>query len=356
LSPASFSAAIPRRGNRLTINKDSINKLNSNEMAFYAGDDFDASPAFSINYGIRIPVFTASGKTYSFVEPRITGKLSISPGSSIKASYTSMNQFLHLIPNSTAGLPTDIWVPSSNKTKPQSAAQYALGYFQNFKDNEIETSVEVYYKSMENQVLFGEGKQLKINVNLDSLIVSGKGKSYGAEFFVKKNTGKLTGWVSYTISKTTQKFSDLNFGKEFPFKYDRRHNLSVTASYRLTKALTLSGVFVYSSGAAFTVPTGRINTLNSGTIFEGNYYVYEGRNNYRLASYHRLDLSVSNKKTVKLFKKRYEREWVFGLYNTYGRQNPYFVYFQIDALTSKPTAKQVSLLPIIPSVSFNFKF
>jgi len=356
LAPASFSSRIPRRGNKLTINKDSVNKLNSNEMAFYLGDEFDASQKFSINYGVRIPLYTAYGKTYSFIEPRITTKLSVGQDASIKASYTRMNQFLHLIPNSTAGLPTDIWVPSSNKTKPQSSTQYALGYFQNFKDNEIETSVEVYYKKMNNQVLFGEGKQLRININLDSLIVHGQGDSYGAEFFVKKNTGKLTGWISYTLSKTTQKFKDLNFGKEFPFKYDRRHNLSVTASYQFTKTWTFSSVFVFSTGAAYTVPTGRISTLNSGTIFEGNYYVYEGRNNNRLSSYHRLDIAASNKKTVKIFKKKYEREWVFGLYNTYSRQNAYFVYFEIDALTSKPTAKQVSLLPIIPSVSFNFKF
>jgi hypothetical protein len=267
-----------------------------------------------------------------------------------------MNQFLHLIPNSTAGLPTDIWVPSSNKTKPQSSTQYALGYFRNFKDNEIETSVEVYYKNMDNQVLFGEGKQLRVNINLDSLIVHGSGKSYGAEFFVKKNTGKLTGWVSYTLSKTTQQFKDLNFGKEFPFKYDRRHNLAITASYQFSKSWTFSSVFVYTSGAAFTVPSGRVSTLNSGTIFEGNYYVYEGRNNYRMSAYHRLDLSFSNKKTVKMFKKHYEREWVFGVYNAYSRLNPYFVYFEVNALTSQPVAKQVSLLPIIPAVSFNFKF
>lgn len=356
LFPASFSASIPRHGNRLVINKTGINKLSSGEMAFYAGDEFDASHRISVNYGVRVSIYTASGKTYSFIEPRITGKLSVNPTTSIKVSYTRMNQFLHLIPNSTAGLPTDIWVPSSNKTKPQSSAQYALGLYKNFKDNEIETSVEVYYKKMENQVLFGEGKQLKINVNLDSLVVYGNGESYGAEFFVKKNTGKLTGWISYTLSKTTQKFDDLNFGKQFPFKYDRRHVLSVTASYQLTRRWLLSAVFMYSSGAAYTVPTGRISTLNSGTIFEGNYYVYEGRNNYRMAAYHRLDLSASNKKTVKLFGKPFEREWSFGVYNAYSRQNPYFVYFEIDALTNKPTAKQVSLLPIIPGVSFNFKF
>jgi hypothetical protein len=331
LAPASFSAPIPRRGNRLTIKKDSVNKYYSNEMAIYLGDEFDASEKFSVNYGVRIPVYTASGKTYSFIEPRITTKLSVGPSASIKASYTRMNQFLHLIPNSTAGLPTDIWVPSSNKTKPQSATQYALGYFQNLKDNEIETSVEIYYKNMDNQVLFGEGKQLRINANLDSLIVYGTGKSYGAEFFLKKNTGKLTGWISYTLSRTTQQFRDLNFGKQFPFKYDRRHVLSMTSSYQLSKTWTFSSVFVFSTGAAFTVPTGRISTLNSGTIFEGNYYVYEGRNNYRLSSYHRLDLSFSNKKMVKIFKRQYEREWVFGVYNAYSRQNPYFVYFQIEA-------------------------
>ena len=356
LSPASFSDRIPTRGNRLKIVTDSIQKLYSHEMALYAGDEFDASEKLSINYGLRVPVFTISGKTYSFVEPRITVKLSAGANASIKASYTKMNQFLHLIPNSTAGLPTDIWIPSSNKTKPQSSTQYALGYFRNFKDNAIETSVEFYYKDMDNQVLFGEGKQLKLNVDPDSLIVYGKGKSYGVEFFVKKNTGQLTGWVSYTLSKTTQNFKDLNFGKEFPFKYDRRHVLSVTASYQLTKRWIVSSVFVYSTGVAYTVPSGRISTLNSGTIFEGNYYVYEGRNNYRLGSYHRLDLSAAHKKTAKIFKKRFEREWIFGLYNTYSRLNPYFVYFEIDALTTKPTAKQVSLLPIIPAVSFNFKF
>lgn len=356
LSPASFSASIPRQSNRLKINKSSINKFYSGEMAFYAGDEFDASSKISFNYGVRVPLFTAYGKTYSFIEPRITAKFSVSPTSSVKASYTRMNQFLHLIPNSTAGLPTDIWIPSSNKTKPQSATQYAIGFFKNFKDNDIETSVEVYYKKMNSQVLFGEGKQLRININLDSLLVYGKGESYGAEFFVKKNTGKLTGWISYTLSKTTQKFNDLNFGKEFPFKYDRRHVLSVAASYQLTKTWALSAVFIYYSGATFTVPTGRLSTLNSGTIFEGNYYAYEGRNNYRLASYNRLDLSASNKKTVKLFNKFYEREWAFGVYNLYSRQNPYFIYFEIDALTNKPTARQISLLPIIPSISFNFKF
>ncbi len=356
LYPAAFSANVPRRGKRLIINKDSIKQLYSNELAFYVRDEFDVSDKFSVNYGLRIPVFMLSNKTYSGIEPRLTAKLSINPTTSIKASYTQMNQFLHLIPNSTAGLPTDIWLPSSSQTKPQFSAQYALGYFSNFKDNAIEASVEVYYKKMNNQVLFAEGNQLKLTTNLDSSLVYGKGESYGTEFFVKKNSGKLTGWISYTLSWTNQTFKDLNFGDKFPFKYDRRHVLSVTGSYELTKKWNVSAVFVFSSGVPFTIPTGRVTALNAGTIFEGNYFIYEGRNNYRLNPYHRLDLSATYKKPWRVFKKSGEIEWIFGIYNTYSRLNPYFVYFLIDPLSNKPQAKQVSLLPIIPSASFNFKF
>ncbi len=356
LYPAAFSANVPRRGNRLIINKDSIKELYSNELAFYARDEFDISDKFSVNYGLRMPVFILSNKTYFDVEPRLTAKLSLNPTSSIKASYTQMNQFLHLIPNSTAGLPTDIWLPSSATTKPQFSAQYALGYFSNFQNNAIETSVEVYYKKMNNQVLFAEGNQLKLTTNLDSSLVYGKGESYGAEFFVKKNSGKLTGWISYTLSWSNQTFKDLNFGNKFPFKYDRRHVLSVTGSYELTKRWNMSAVFVFSSGVPFTIPTGRVTALNAGTIFEGNYFIYEGRNNYRLNPYHRLDLSATYKKPWRVFKKPCEIEWIFSIYNTYSRQNPYFVYFLIDPLSNKPQAKQVSLLPIIPSASFNFKF
>ena len=356
LYPAAFSANVPRRGKRLIINKDSIKQLYSNELAFYVRDEFDISDKFSVNYGLRMPVFVLSNKTYSGFEPRLTAKLSINQTSSIKASYTQMNQFLHLIPNSTAGLPTDIWLPSSATTKPQFSAQYALGYFSNFQDNAIETSVEVYYKKMNNQVLFAEGNQLKLTTNLDSSLVYGKGESYGAEFFVKKNHGKLTGWISYTLSWSNQTFKDLNFGDKFPFKYDRRHVLSVTGSYELTKRWNMSAVFVFSSGVPFTIPTGRVNALNAGTIFEGNYFIYEGRNNNRLNPYHRLDLSATYKKPWRVFKKSGEIEWIFGIYNTYSRLNPYFVYFLIDPLSNKPQAKQVSLLPIIPSASFNFKF
>jgi CarboxypepD_reg-like domain/TonB-dependent Receptor Plug Domain len=354
--PAAFSANIPRRGNRISINKDSIAQLYANEIAFYAGDDFTVSDKFSLNYGMRIPVFAVKNRTYTYIEPRLTAKMSINSTTSVKASYTLMNQFLHLIPNATAGLPTDIWLPSSAKTKPQSSAQYAVGYFSNFSDNNLEASVEVYYKKMTNQVLFAEGNQLKLTTNLDSSLVYGNGESYGAEFFVKKNVGKWAGWLSYTLSWTNQKFTDLNFGETFPFKYDRRHVLSVTSSYELSPKWQLSAVFVYSSGVPFTLPTGRVAALNAGTIFEGNYFIYEGKNNFRLNAYHRLDLGANYKKKRTFFKKPCEIEWIFGIYNAYSRLNPYFVYFAVDPLSNKPQARQVSLLPIIPSASFNFKF
>jgi hypothetical protein len=356
LYPGAVSAKIPKRGNRLDINRDSIPKKYSNEMAFYISDEIKMTDLLSVNYGLRIPVFYSKGKTYSFVEPRFTAKFSINENTSIKASYTQMNQFVHLVPSSTASLPTDIWLTSSVKVKPQNSTQYALGFYRNFKNNEIETSVEVYYKTMNNQVLFKEGTQIALNTNLDDVLTFGNGKSYGIELFVKKNFGKLTGWVSYTLSKTTEKFPELNYGKAFPFTYDRRHNLSITSIYQLSKYWTFSADFTFYSGIAFTLPGGKVFVPNDGSLYDGIYYDYTSRNNARLRAYNRLDISFSNKKQTKIFGKTYEREWVFGVYNLYSRQNPYFVYLTTDPVTKVPQAKQVSLLPIIPSVSFNFKF
>jgi len=267
-----------------------------------------------------------------------------------------MNQFLHLIPGSAASIPYDVWAPSTEQTQPQSSQQFSLGLFKNLKENTYETSLEIYYKNMDNQVLFREGNQLVQSLDLDKLLVYGKGWSYGAEFFVQKNIGKLTGWVSYTLSWTNQKFDQLNFGETFPFRFDKRHNLSVTGSYALSDKWTLSSSFVFTSGAAFTVPTGRLAAQNGGSLFEGNYFIYESRNNIRLPNYHRLDVSATYKKKRRIFKKNYDSEWVFSLYNLYSRQNPYFVYFNIDVNTDQPQARQVSLLPIIPSFSYNFKF
>lgn len=357
LFPGAISAKIPKKNNRIAINPDSLTKKYSSEAAFYVNDDYQLSDKFAINYGIRIPYFSGSSGTYTFIEPRVTTRFSLNSTTSIKASYTQMNQFVHLVPSSTASLPADIWLTSSNKIKPQESNQVALGLFKNFKDNEIETSIEVYYKTMKNQVLFKEGTQILLNTNLDNVITFGKGKSYGIEFFAKKNFGRLTGWVSYTLSKSTQQFPDINFGQSFPASFDHTHNLSLAASYDLNKTWTLSADFVYSTGKPYTLPAGKVIVYGDGSLYDNYYYDYTNRNNSRLGAYNRLDISASNKKQSKLFKKfPYEREWVFGFYNVYSRANPYFVYLETDPATKMPLAKQVSLLPIIPSVSFNFKF
>ena len=356
LYPAAVSAKIPVRGSRLNINKDSIDKRYSNELAIYANDEWEVSDKVGINYGIRVPFFVASGKTYSFVEPRITAKFSINPAASVKGSFTMMNQFVHLIPNSTASLPTDIWLSSSPLIKPQRSAQYALGLFKNFRNNSIEASVEAYYKTMDNQVLFKEGTQILMSTNLNSVLTFGTGKSYGVEFFVKKNVGKFTGWASYTWSKTTQLFAELNRGLEFPSSFDRRHNFSLTGTYELNKRWTFSADFVFYTGRAFTLPAGRIAVPVNASLYDGSYYDFLARNNSRLRSYHRLDVSASYKKRRKFFELSYDSEWVYGIYNLYSRLNPYFVYLTTNANTKLPEAKQVSLLPIIPSVSYNIKF
>ena len=356
LYPASVSSRVPRRGNRITINKDSIAARLSNEFAFYAGDEYDISDKISVNYGVRAPLFNAMGTTYSALEPRITAKVSINPTTSVKISWTQMNQFLHSVPNSTASLPTDIWLSSSKIIKPQKSSQAAIGLFKNFNDNSIEASAEVYYKTMDNQVLFKEGSQIVLSTNLDSILTFGSGKSYGLELFVKKNFGRLTGWLSYTLSKTTQLFPELNRGKEFPASFDRRHNFSLVGSYELNKHWTVSADFVFYTGRAFTLPSGRVTVPINGSLYDAAYYDFTSRNNTRLRNYHRLDVSFSYKKTRKLFGKKYESEWVFGAYNLYSRLNPYFVFLEPNPITKQPEAKQVSLLPIVPSVSFNFKF
>ncbi|MCW3108746.1 MAG: TonB-dependent receptor plug [Segetibacter sp.] len=205
-------------------------------------------------------------------------------------------------------------------------------------------------------MFFKEGSQIVVSTNLDDILTFGSGKSYGIEFFVKKNVGNLTGWASYTLSKTTQQFAELNFGKVFPASFDRRHNISLAGSYELSKQWTISADFVFYTGRAFTLPAGRITVPVNGSLYDGSYYDFTSRNNTRLRSYHRLDVSLSYKKIRKFFGKHYESEWIFGAYNLYSRLNPYFIYLTTNPDTKQPEAKQVSLLPIIPSVSFNFKF
>jgi len=288
---------------------------------------------------------------YLALEPRVSLSYSLSKNTIIKAAYDRTVQYIHMAPMSSVSLPTDVWVPSSRIVKPQKARQYSLGYYRLLYD--FEGSLTAYYKSMKQQleyesgVLTGQGQYQ----NFDDKFYFGKAHSYGLEWMLKKPKGKLNGWLSYTLSRTCRKFEDINQGKLFPAKYDRLHNLSLSLSYRNNPKWHFSSVFVLSSGNTMTLPVARY-------IMQGNIVnEYNGRNNYRLPSYHRLDLSATYYPNQQGKLKAY---WVFSLYNVYSKMNAYYIYFDIEGslreYSLEVSAKQVSLFPVIPSVSYNINF
>jgi TonB dependent receptor/CarboxypepD_reg-like domain/TonB-dependent Receptor Plug Domain len=348
------------------------------EAGVYIQDDWEVNDKLKINAGMRYSFFQQVGKykiyktdangnrldstvfgrgepvkTYGGFEPRLTLRYALNDETSIKASYTRNLQYIHLVSNAGTTLPTDIWVPSTYKVKPQISDLYAAGFFKNFKDNTYETSVELYYKNMQNQIEYEEGYTPNTLEDTENFFTFGKGWSYGAEFFVNKAKGKLTGWIGYTLSWTWRKFAALNFGEKYPAKYDRRNDLSVVATYELNKKWKFSAAFVYGSGNAATLPQ-RFYIID-GTLTQE----YSRINQYRLPAYHRLDLSaiLTPKRNEN---RKWKSEWVFSIYNTYSRQNPYFIYFDQEGSplngTLKVQGKQVSLFPIIPAVTWNFKF
>lgn len=349
----------------------------SHDAAIYLQDDWEVSEKLNVNVGIRYSIFQQIGKykryttdafgnrldsvvygagqavkTYGGAEPRLTLRYSLKNGSSLKFAVTRNLQYIHLVSNAGTTLPTDIWVPSTYNVQPQKSWLYAAGYFRNFKDNQYETSLEVYYKSMKNQIEYREGYTPNTLKDTEEDFVFGNGYSYGTELFVNKVKGRLTGWVGYTLSWTWRKFDSLNSGKRYPAKYDRRQDLSVVATYSLNKKWRFSAAFVFGTGNAATLPQ-RFYIVGGVLTQE-----YSDINQYRLPSYHRLDVSAILTPKSKPGKKL-KSEWVFSIYNVYSRQNPYFIYFAQEgnplAGTQKVQAKQVSIFPIIPAVTWNFK-
>ncbi len=349
----------------------------ANEFGLYAQDDWEAGRNLKINYGIRWSAFQQLGPytnyttdidgnrldsvkynsndpviTYGGLEPRLTMRYSLDEETSLKGSVSRNRQYLHLVSNAGTTLPTDVWVPSTLRVKPQLSWQYSAGIFKNFNDNAFETSIEVYYKSMQNQIEYRQGFTPSIK-DPEEEFVFGKGWSYGTELFINKTKGKFTGWIGYTLAWTWRKFPDLNNGNKYPAKYDRRHDLSVVGIYEVNQQWKLSSVFVYATGNATSLPE--------------KFYLIEGVltqqfsriNQYRLAPYHRLDLSATYIPTPKK-ERKWKHSWVFSIYNVYSRQNPYFLYYNQTgsafAGTLQVQAKQVSLFPVIPSVTYNFKF
>ena len=359
----------------------------SHEAGVYLQDDFDINENVRLHAGMRwsgfwhvgpftrYPIQTpgitpqpvtvyAPGEVVQFYrgwEPRLALRITTGPRSSIKAGYSENYQYIHLTSLGTSSLPGDIWIPSSDRVKPQWGRQASVGYFKTLGANEDwEASVEGYWKELDNLVAYAENTSPEDNIgnNVDNNLVFGEGWSYGLETFVKKRQGRFTGWVGYTWSKTERQFDDLNASLVFPAKYDRRHDLSVVLDYTLSKSWRFGGAFVYATGNSLTLPIQRY-------LFEGRITdVYGPRNGYRMAPYHRADVSATYTPDPAKSKKkgdlRRESSWTFGVYNLYNRMNPYFIYFSNEGDLSSGTldlqANQVSLFPIIPSVTWNFKF
>ncbi|OUV75956.1 MAG: TonB-dependent receptor [Flavobacteriales bacterium TMED123] len=363
------------RSGEVAFEPDEIFKQYSNEGAIYISDDFELNDDLKIHAGLRYSSFQHSGyisfrdyikneiklnnDNYRHIEPRLSLRYKLNSTSSLKGAYTQNYQYIHLASTSSVSLPTDLWVPSSNDIKPKFADQYAIGYFKNIKDNIYETSIEAYFKEMTNLIEYKEGVLPEDNTNSssDDAFVFGDGNSYGVELLIRKNKGKTTGWIGYTLSKTTRNFDDINNGVAFPAKYDRRHDLSITTTHKLSEKWTLSSVFVYATGNAITLPTERY--MISGNIFTE----HTSRNGFRMDPYHRLDIGATYRPKKN---KRFESSWNFSIYNVYNRKNPYFIYFNLEDPESQdgsiqdgnltPKAYEVSIFPILPSVTWNFNF
>ncbi len=338
------------------------------ESELYFLDDWTVRSGFKLNLGMRLSMFNHVGpytssidstrylkaehvKSYYVPEPRIGFTKSLTTSSSVKGGFSVSSQYLHLVSNSGSTLPADIWVPSTEIVKPQIGLQYALGYFRNFMDNAIETSVEVYYKDLRNQLDYKESYVENFSAEVENEFVAGTGRAYGLELFVRKNKGALTGWIGYTLSRTERWFSEIENKRVYPAVYDRPHDLSVVANYQLSKNWQVSASFIYATGKSYT-------PIKSLFFIEGRPNIeYGPRNSARIEDYHRLDIAFVYENALKK-NKPFHSSWTFSIYNVYNRRNPFFTYtdFESDIFTGNASAKalKVSIFTIIPSITWNF--
>lgn len=343
------------------------------ESAFYISIEQSLSKHLKATYGLRYSLFSSIGpgticaynngsdsmdsvsypkgrvvNTFGGLEPRFHLNYILNDSNSIKASYARNRQYIHLLSNTTTSTPFDLWIPSNINILPGIADQYTLGYFRNFGTNMFEMSVELYYKKLQNQIDYRNGADLMMNTQLETQLVFGKGLCYGAEFYLRKKYGRLTGWVSYTLSKTQRQFEAINGGKAFLAKQDRPNNISIVGMYQINPQLNFSATWVYYNGNAVTFP-------NGSYVVEDNVVpLYTNRNGYRMPDYHRLDigLTLNNKKN-----RRFKSAWNFSVYNVYARENAYAINFRADPKdASKMQTVQLSLFRFIPSVTYNFNF
>ena len=357
-----------------SINEALLQKRYSWENSIYATNTWKAADKLQITYGLRLTLFSILGKgdfynitpggevsdtlsytngqfvkTYVNPEPRLALSYQLNPVSSVKASYVRNVQNLHLISNSTTSSPTDKWVASTNIIRPETSDLFAVGYYRNLWDNNYELTVETYYKTMQHQIDYRDGANVYINSDaIETQLLFGKGRAYGIEWQFKKKAGKLTGWLSYTLSKTEKKINGINNNNWYNARQDRTHDIALVLSYQLSKKWTLSANWVFYTGNAVTFPAGKYK-LDDQVIF-----YYTERNGYRMPDYHRLDIGAT---WLLKQKKRFSSELNFSLYNAYGRENAYTISFRESKDDPERTeAVQLALFKFIPSISYNFKF
>jgi CarboxypepD_reg-like domain/TonB-dependent Receptor Plug Domain len=356
-----------------SLNFPTLQDRYSWENAAYFTNDWLATEKLTITYGLRLTSFSSLGegdfysyddngvavdtvsykagefvKTYVNIEPRLAIVYLINEQRSIKFGYNRNTQNLHLISNSTSSTPTDLWIPSSNNVKPEIADQVSVGWFQNFKKNKYEFSAETYYKHMQNQIDYRNGANTFANDKIEGELLFGQGRAYGLELFLRKKTGKFTWSVSYTLSRTEKQIDGINDNEWYAARQDRTHDIALVGMYKINEKLTLSSSWVYSTGNAITFPSGKYE-LDGHT-----QWLYTERNGYRMPAYHRLDVGLTwyNYKSEK-----FESNWNFGLYNAYGRENPWIISFrESETEPGKTEAVQTSLFRWVPTVTYNFKF
>lgn len=356
------------------INSLSVDNRQGVEAALYASHEWKASNRFSLIYGLRLTDFMVMGpgafyefdregevvgeqtygreilKHYLYLEPRLSMSYLLNRENSLKASYNRVVQNLHQLTNTTSSLPTDQYVVSSLNIKPQIVDQVSVGYFQNFADNTYEFSTELYYKHMGNQIDYRNGADLQANRFLEGELLFGIGRAYGVEWLLRKQKGRLNGWISYTLSKSQRQFDQINDGQWFNARQDRTHDISLVGMYELSKKWTLGATWVYNTGNAITFPSGKYH-VDGRTMF-----YYTERNGYRMPDYHRLDLSLVYEPSANR-NKRFHSSWAFGVYNVYNRKNAYIIDFrESEANPNVTEAYRIALFGAIPSVTWNFKF
>ncbi len=390
-----FSPATITPGDNSIFTDFTLDKKYAIEQALYIGNEHKVNDKLHLQYGLRYSLFENIGAGKVFIykegipksdesiidsvsykslkkinlyhgfEPRFSARYLLNSTSSLKFSYNRTRQYIQIASNSTAGLPIDRWIPADNYVKPMIGDQVAVGYFRNFKENTFETSVELYYKWIDNIIDFKSGAEILLNNNIETEILEGKGWSYGAEFLVKKNIGKTTGWLGYTWSNTERKIPGISDGNAYHARYDKTHDVSLVLSHEVSERLTLSANWVYTTGSAVSFPVGRYMVDRKSIP----YYDDRRRNADRMPAYHRLDLSANlegkNKRN-----RRWHGSWNFSIYNAYARKNTFSITFEDIVnndvnynseedgpdLTRRPGAIKTYLFSLIPSVTYNFKF